>query len=177
MMKSLSGSDKNFASSGKSTMTKYPTIESRQVTIPSKMKTTKLDHWIAGCRTPSPATVTTDTVHFTDCAGQKTAKCACEGSRAEKEGKSFLSLRSFVPHRQEIETPLQSKPSKKVTYGKCSSFTKSEEEPCSSKSSKINNHTWKRHHQSKTEHNRRHYPPSAVPPKPSKYAKLTDEIS
>jgi hypothetical protein len=39
IMNSRSGSDKNFASSGKSTMTKYPTIERRQVAIPSKMKT------------------------------------------------------------------------------------------------------------------------------------------
>src|SRR5271163_1880726 len=81
IMNSRSGSDKNFASSGKSTMTKYPTIESRQVTVPSKMKTRLSTHEVVGKFTPSPATVSSNTVHFTDSAGQKTAKCACEGSR------------------------------------------------------------------------------------------------
>src|ERR1700685_3061742 len=66
IMNFRSGSDKNFASSGKSTITKYPTIESRQVAIPSKMKTRPVNTRNDGKSTPSPATVASYAVHFTD---------------------------------------------------------------------------------------------------------------
>jgi len=46
---------------------------------------------------PTPASVSSDSVHFADCGCEKSSEGSGEGCRAEEEGESLLGLSSSVP--------------------------------------------------------------------------------